>query len=249
MCGVRMRNSRHVEEERHGLCYESQIEQRGEAMKQPFPCTGAVQGKLLLIWSGTVSSHMGQSGDRAARETMDDGMEIKIVSDEETEKMVEGEQPAESTDAPTLETADEFRDRWLRTAAELDNMHKRMARRIDQVAQEERRAVLSAFLAVVDSLERALAMDDAPAGSWAEGVAGIHRQMLSILKRFGAEPMDALGTPFDPNRHEAMAVIMDSDHPENTVIEVTEVGYELNDGTLLRPAKVVVAGRGGSRTE
>jgi molecular chaperone GrpE len=180
---------------------------------------------------------------------MDDGMDIKIVTDDESDQMASEEQPVESTDSPHAEDVEELRDRWLRTVAELDNMHKRMAKRIDQVTREERRVILGAFLQVVDSLERALAVEGAPAGSWAEGVAGIHRQMLSILKRFGALPIDAIGRPFDPNKHEALAVATHDHHPENTVIEVTEVGYELSDGTLLRPAKVVVAGRGGSRTE
>ena len=180
---------------------------------------------------------------------MNDGLEIKIVTDDESDPVAEEEQPVESADSPQAEDVEELRDRWLRAAAELDNMHKRMAKRIDQVTREERRTVLGAFLQVVDSLERALAVEDAPAGSWAEGVAGIHRQMLSILKQFGALPVEAIGKPFDPNKHEALAVVSHDHHPENTVIEVTEVGYELGDGTLLRPAKVVVTRRGGSRTE
>jgi molecular chaperone GrpE len=180
---------------------------------------------------------------------MDNEVEIEISTDNESEEVPKEQQRAETAVAGSSDDAEELRGRWLRTAAELDNLHKRMAKRIDHVAREERRTVLGAFLTVVDSLERALAVEDATASSWAEGVAGIHRQIVSVLKRFGAEPIEALGKPFDPNKHEAMAVVPHEDHLENTVIEVAEVGYELNDGTLLRPAKVVVARRGGSRTE
>lgn len=176
---------------------------------------------------------------------MDDRVEIKIAADDDSEEMTEEGQQAESTGTQNSDDVEDLRDRWMRTAAELENMHKRMAKRIDQVTREERRSILGAFLVAVDSLERALAVEGATASSWAEGVAGIHRQMLSILKRFGAEPIEALGNPFDPNKHEAMAVVGHEDHPEETVIEVAEVGYELNDGTLLRPAKVVVARRRG----
>jgi molecular chaperone GrpE len=67
---------------------------------------------------------------------------------------------------------------------------------------------------------------------------------MSTLERFGVRRIEALGAPFDPSLHEAMAEIEDSEHPPGTVARVLEDGYTLN-GRLLRPARVVVSRRSG----
>ena len=166
----------------------------------------------------------------------------------------EAEQPAQerepettSPEAGLREELETTRERWLRAAADLENMRKRTASQVENERRRERNAILSAFLGPVDNLERALdAHKDDPRSEsdvnpWAEGVRAIREQMLDALKQFGAVPLEALGQPFDPNRHEAVARIEDPDRPDGTVAEVIEAGYALRDGTVLRPAKVVVA--------
>ena len=73
-------------------------------------------------------------------------------------------------------------------------------------------------------------------------------QMLSSLKKFGLEPIDAEGQPFDPHLHEAMTHLPSDEHPEDTVITQTRRGYKLGD-MLLRAAQVVVSGGPGPEAD
>ncbi|MBN1866813.1 nucleotide exchange factor GrpE [Candidatus Sumerlaeota bacterium] len=137
-----------------------------------------------------------------------------------------------------------LRERWLRTAAELDNVRKRTADQIRRETMLERKAMLQGFLEVADSLDQALAAHRGEENDWFRGTRAILQQMHEVLGRFGARPFDALGSPFDPERHEAAARVPPTrETPDGTVVEVLQTGYEFDDGTLLRPARVVVAQR------
>ena len=136
---------------------------------------------------------------------------------------------------------DSLQDRLLRTAAEFDNYRKRIERERGEFAAYAAADVLTDLLPIVDNLERAL---DAPAGSDAEayrkGVELIHKQMLDLLRKRGVTTIDALGTDFDPNLHQAVIHEASSEHREGEVIAEMQRGYKLGD-RLLRPAMVVVA--------
>jgi molecular chaperone GrpE len=73
-----------------------------------------------------------------------------------------------------------------------------------------------------------------------EGVELVLREILAAVARHGVAPVEALGRPFDPALHEAMAQIEDASVPGNTVVQVFQPGYQLR-GRLLRPARVVVS--------
>ena len=136
---------------------------------------------------------------------------------------------------------DALQDRLLRTAAEFDNYRKRIERERGEFAAYAAADVLADLLPIVDNLERAL---DAPAGSDAEpyrkGVELIQKQMLDLLRKRGVSTIDALGTDFDPNLHQAVIHEASSEHREGEVIEEMQRGYKLGD-RLLRPAMVKVA--------
>jgi molecular chaperone GrpE len=132
----------------------------------------------------------------------------------------------------------ETEDRWKRAAADLENYRKRFQRELERLRRAERETLLLAWLDVVDNMERALGAEGAASNPWFEGMEAIYQQMLSMLKRFGAEPFEAMGQTFDPERHEAVATANAPDQPEGLVVDVTQVGYEM-DSKLLRPAKVV----------
>lgn len=165
-------------------------------------------------------------------------------SDEETA----GEHdPDRVVEAPAAEEPaqdeESLREQLLRAVADLDNLRKRKAKEIRTARKHERERILRELIAVVDNLERAF---DAGAGDeepnpWIEGVQAIGLQLLETLKKFGAEPFESLGEPFDPKRHDAICRVPDSDKPEGTVIEVVEQGYRMEDDSILRPAKVVVS--------
>jgi molecular chaperone GrpE len=134
--------------------------------------------------------------------------------------------------------ASEYRDKYLRAAAEMENYKKRVERRYADEAQAERRRLLRAFLAVADNLERALAHADAD-GALAEGVRLTYQDLQSLLSQEGVEPLVAVGHPFDPQVHEAVAVVP-GNGGQAVVVDETQKGY-LYRGELLRPAQVIVS--------
>jgi molecular chaperone GrpE len=129
-------------------------------------------------------------------------------------------------------------DRHRRAAADLDNYRKRVEREGDQRAAAASRTLLREWLEAIDSVERALRMEPGD-----PGLTAVLAQMEAILAQHGVGRLEAAGTRFDPERHEAIAMQPAADVPDYTVIEVGRSGFGLDDGTVLRPAQVVVARR------
>jgi molecular chaperone GrpE len=132
-------------------------------------------------------------------------------------------------------------DRYLRSAADVENMRKRQRREIDDAKHETKTKVLKEMLPVVDNLERAIehAGGGGEKNPIVEGVQLVLRQFTTAFERLDVTVIDAMGQPFDPNLHEAISQ-QDSDQPAGTVIQVLQRGYKAGD-RLLRPALVVVA--------
>lgn len=134
--------------------------------------------------------------------------------------------------------AAENRDLYLRALAEKENARKRLERLYEERLAEAKRNLLRKVIAVSDNLERALAYQDAREGL-REGVQLIYRQMQDLLCSEGVEPIEALGQPFDPSQHEAVAVVEGAEPPGTIVVEELR-GYRHGE-QLLRPAHVHVA--------
>jgi molecular chaperone GrpE len=148
--------------------------------------------------------------------------------------------PARGNEAEGLQQSlDEERQRNLRLLADFDNLRRRVARDNDLARSEGRRAALSPLLPVVDTLERALAAGSSDPDFY-EGVAATHRLFLAALREAGAEPIESLGTTFDPNIHEAVSTVPARGVPPGRIVREVRRGWRLPDG-LLRPAQVVVA--------
>ena len=132
-------------------------------------------------------------------------------------------------------------DRYLRAAADLENLRKRQKREMDDVRLESKGRVLKEMLPVVDNLERAIEHATSQAGTnpIVEGVQLVLRQFLTAFERLDVTPIEAGGQPFDPNLHEAISQ-QESDQAPGTVVQVLQRGYKSGD-RLLRPALVVVA--------
>jgi molecular chaperone GrpE len=132
-------------------------------------------------------------------------------------------------------------DRYLRAAADLENLRKRQKRELDDARLESKGRVLKEMLPVVDNLERAIEHATSQAGTnpIVEGVQLVLRQFLTAFERLDVTPIEAGGQPFDPNLHEAISQA-ESDAPPGTVVQVLQRGYKAGD-RLLRPALVVVA--------
>ena len=95
------------------------------------------------------------------------------------------------------------------------------------------------LLPIVDNLERALTSAEDGEQHLAEGVRLVHAELIAVLERNGIQQFDPAGDKFDPSEHEALSVRNDGE--PGVVLEVVERGYRAN-GTVLRPARVVVSG-------
>ncbi|HEY3683081.1 MAG TPA: nucleotide exchange factor GrpE [Streptosporangiaceae bacterium] len=134
----------------------------------------------------------------------------------------------------------EMEDRWMRAAADLDNVRKRTARDADARAEQERVRVAALWLPVVDDLDRALEHAADGPGSMAEGVRAIRDRAVHILAELGFPRRDEAGVPFDPALHEAVSAVPDPAAPAGTVVQVLRPGYGEGRGQL-RPAFVIVS--------
>lgn len=135
----------------------------------------------------------------------------------------------------------EARDQALRASAEAQNVR----RRAEQEAEKARKFALEKFvkelLPVIDSLEKALeSMQEEASEAHREGVAMTLKMQRDVLAKFGVEEVEPQGEPFDPQLHEAMAMVPNPEMDPNTVMDVMQKGYLLN-GRLVRPAMVVVS--------
>ena len=137
--------------------------------------------------------------------------------------------------------ADENWDRYLRVAAELENVRKRAVRDVENAHKFALERFSRELLAVKDSLEMGLAAENADADSLREGSEATLKMLATTMERFGLAEVDPVGEPFDPEFHEAMTVQPAPDAEPGSVLTVVQKGYTLN-GRLLRPAMVVVAG-------
>ena len=133
-------------------------------------------------------------------------------------------------------------EQYLRTLAEMENLRKRHQREKEELAKYGNEELLRETLPVIDNLERALehAEQGEGQGGLMEGVQMTLDQFHRVLSKFGVEPIDAMGQPFDPAFHQAMGQLESADQPVNTVVQQMQKGYLLNQ-RLLRPAFVMVA--------
>jgi molecular chaperone GrpE len=147
--------------------------------------------------------------------------------------------PPEDRDQLQAQVA-EHRDKYLRAVADLDNYRKRTLREREEWTRAAREQVIDALLPALDNLERALEHSE-PGTPLHEGLQQVQTQFKRVLGEFGlVELTVSPGEPFDPNHHEAISHVPSADHPEGTVIEQVQSGYQLAD-RLLRPVRVAVS--------
>lgn len=139
--------------------------------------------------------------------------------------------------------AGEHWDLYLRARAELENQQRRMAREIENAHKYGLERFVNELLPVRDSLELGLAASAAEQGDQSalrEGMALTLKMLAAALEKAGVREIAPQGEPFDPQWHAAVSMQESAEAPENTVLEVMQKGYALND-RLIRPAMVVVA--------
>jgi molecular chaperone GrpE len=141
-------------------------------------------------------------------------------------------------------------DRLLRLRADYDNLRKRIERERQEYELHANSALIGRLLPILDSFERALAIEVVGSGDEAfrEGCAMIYRQLSDELRRQGLRAIEPVGSSFDPEMHDAVATDATAAAPANTVIEELRRGY-LFRSRLLRPAMVKVSTNGGDVPE
>jgi molecular chaperone GrpE len=134
------------------------------------------------------------------------------------------------------------KDRELRVHAELDNVRKRAARELDERLRYANMSLLRDLLPVIDNIERAIeaAEKNADAAALLEGFKMVDQQLGDVLNRHHCTRIEALHLPFDPNVHHAVMQQPSEEHPANTVLMVTQNGYQLHD-RVVRPSQVIVS--------
>ncbi|ABO46479.1 nucleotide exchange factor GrpE [Francisella tularensis] len=139
------------------------------------------------------------------------------------------------------DSCDQFKDEALRAKAEMENIRKRAERDVSNARKFGIEKFSKELLPVIDSIEQALKhevkLEEAIAMK--EGIELTAKMLVDILKKNGVEELDPKGEKFDPNLHEAMAMIPNPEFEDNTIFDVFQKGYMLN-GRIVRAAKVVI---------
>ncbi len=137
---------------------------------------------------------------------------------------------------------DEYKDKYLRNLAEIDNFRKRVKKEKEEYQKYFLSDFLLNLLEVVDNLERALKTRNSANNeqSLISGVEMIYKQFMGLLKKYDVEEVDALNQTFDPNFHEALSKEEQKDIEVPIILEVYQKGF-LYNGKLLRPTLAKVA--------
>jgi molecular chaperone GrpE len=185
--------------------------------------------------------------------------ETKLNLDETVENQLGAKTAPDSiTDNPEASTAElanlrqqlaakeqeakENYDRYVRQIAETENFKKRNARERDDAIRYANEMLLKDLLPIIDNLERAIAHAASVENGkpLVEGVEMVLKGFLDVLSKFGVSQIIAVGQPFDPYKHEAIAQVVSDSHDPNVVIEELHRGYMFRD-RLLRATLVSVA--------
>jgi molecular chaperone GrpE len=150
-----------------------------------------------------------------------------------------GEEDPANEEERIVEEPEDYLALAQRIQADFENYRKRAAREAAAAGERAKGGLVRELLPVVDNLERALASAEEGEQHLAEGVRLVHSELIAVLERNGVEQFDPAGERFDPAEHEALSVREEGE--AGVVLDVVEKGYRTN-GTILRPARVVVSG-------
>lgn len=180
--------------------------------------------------------------------------EEQTVAEEECDAAIQNGEPEdtdqddeEASPQQQLEVAQKtIKDYWdqiMRLRADIENNRKRAERDVENAHKYALKNFIEKLLPIIDSMEMgqiAANADNATLESMREGSALTMDMFIQVLQKCGLEEIDPMGEKFDPERHQAISMIEAKDSETNTVIEVMQKGFSLND-RLVRPAMVIVA--------
>lgn len=168
---------------------------------------------------------------------------LEDVVPEHADSEEEGGETVEQQLARAQDTIKDYWDQMMRLRAEIDNNLKRAERDVENAHKYALKNFVENLLPVIDSMEMgqvAAGADNATLDSIREGSELTMSMFVQVLEKNGLEQINPLGEKFDPERHQAISMTEADNAASNTVIEVMQKGFSLND-RLVRPAMVVVA--------
>ena len=170
-----------------------------------------------------------ENTDPEGKDVNEEEVEVDPPIEEEIPNSTEGEIEA-------------LKDQLLRTVAESENIRRRASRDVENAHKYANEKLIEDLLPVIDSLEKALELPDQSdeAKAVLEGIEISLRIFRETLERAGIAIVDPLGEPFDPSKHEALAMVPNDEVESNSVIEVVQKGYLLNE-RVVRAARVIVS--------
>ena len=181
--------------------------------------------------------------EESASAQTEDANESNPPEGDEQEAVQPSEEAGDALEIALAE-AEKFRDLALRSEAEMQNLRKRSERDVQNAHKFGVERLVQNLLPVMDSLEKAIETseqaqtpEDDPQ---LEGLRLCLKLFSEVLEKEGIVVVDPLGTPFDPNLHEALSLIENPDLEPNSVMAVIQKGYQLHD-RLVRPAMVMVS--------
>ncbi len=207
----------------------------GTASDESDPKAGPASGSGTDNGAGPVNGQASAPGDEAVDPASGRDTDAEAESDGTPEEAPEEEQ------AKLAEEVLHYKDRWVRLAAEFDNYKKRTGREFSALVKNAGESLITELLPILDNIDRALQAPQTSdeTRSFAQGFEMIRQQFLEKLERAGMKEIMAEGETFDPTRHEAVMAVENGDQPADTVVNVVEKGYTLNE-KVLRAAKVIV---------
>ncbi len=133
----------------------------------------------------------------------------------------------------------EHHDAWMRAKAETENIRKRAQTDLANAHKYAVDSFSTELLTVMDSLDAALAVENATVENFKSGMELTQKQLTTVFDKFNIKVINPQGEKFDPHQHQAMTMV-DSDLAPNTVVQVMQKGYKLNE-RIIRPALVMVS--------
>jgi molecular chaperone GrpE len=168
---------------------------------------------------------------------------LKKAYEKIIESKVEKDQEQEENDLGRIETLekekDDFKNKWLRSKADYQNLEKQSIQRVSQEILKEKLNLLLEFITIYEDFIRAqdsLSKNNVDTS----GIEIIRKNMEKILSENNIVPIAAIGKPFDPQIHEAISMVEDDSVDEGTIIQEVAKGYYAEEG-ILKPSKVIVS--------
>jgi molecular chaperone GrpE len=185
----------------------------------------------------------GEKDHSLATDAGDETAHLQDVVPEHAEEIDTEAEPPEQQLAKAQETIKDYWEQMMRLRAEIENNRKRAERDIEAAHKFALKNFVESLLPVIDSMEMgqiASTAENATLESINEGAALTMDMFIQALEKHGLEQIDPKGEKFDPERHQAISMIEDKTASSNSVVEVMQKGFVLNE-RLVRPAMVVVA--------